>query len=148
LSHSSTNCSTPYTSNFPPNGQHSIPIGSGGRASGLLEIAVSAMLRPADPPMPLPLSGRSTADTALMISQHLLWLKRDGFGDADCLGKPLQRLTDYRAHFHGRTFSPNAKLTLLPGRFGSVARFHSDQSISFSLSYAGPVDAIPSNLRK
>ena len=52
-SHSYTKCSTPSSSNFPRNGQHSIPIGPRGRASGLLEIAVSAMLRPADPSIQL-----------------------------------------------------------------------------------------------
>src|SRR5947208_3095435 len=52
-SHSYTKCSPPSSSNFPRNGQHSIPIGPRGRASGLLEIAVSAMLRPADPSIQL-----------------------------------------------------------------------------------------------
>lgn len=51
--HSYTKCSTVSSSNSPRNAQHSIPIGPRGRASGLLEIAVSAMLRPTDPSIQL-----------------------------------------------------------------------------------------------
>src|SRR5215470_8894848 len=55
---------------------HSIPIGP---HSGLLEHAVSAMLRSTSSPTP-GLCRRSTADTALMCSRQLSGLRFEGLG--------------------------------------------------------------------